>query len=49
MMNTQKRVVVAYKEKNPKRERGPQRRLWRQFRENRFIGPRSRFGFFSSR
>jgi len=42
------KVVVSKEEKNPKRERGPMCLLWRTFQESRFVGPRSRFGFFSS-
>jgi len=44
--------LVALKfalKKNPKRERGPLPLLYRPFRENRNVGPRSRFGFFGIR
>jgi len=38
--------MVQRTKKNPKRERGPTFPPWRELRENRYVGPRSRFGFF---
>jgi len=46
--NVENCVVVPKAEKNPKRKRGPTPRLAWNERQSRGVGPRLRFGFFSS-